>query len=225
MKAYKEGERNFSGHDFQEFDFSNLDLRDADFSKCNLKFTGWKDANLQECDFSGSDIEWSNFERADIRGAKFVGANIAKSIINRVIVDEKTDMTRADLSWSLAFDVNWGLVKNKGAQIVTIAFSPADITEEGLKLIQGEMTGLKGISLETKMLVQFSVSRTSTKFKNLTIAEKGPVSYGIGSESGYSGVHIGGYGSSGNGSGVYGIEVNIAGYVGSNKKKSNAYGK
>lgn len=194
LKEYKRGKRDFSSHDFQEFDFSNLDLREANFSQCNLRFTGWKDSNLQGCDFSGSDIEWSSFERADIRGAKFIGANLSKSVINKVVMDEKTDMTRTDLSWTLAFDVNWGLVKSKGAQIATIAFSPSDITEEGIKLIQGEMVGLKNLSMETKLLVQFSISKTKTQFKNLIIKDGNDLSgYGVG-VSGY-GIQASGYGS------------------------------
>ncbi|MBI4894857.1 MAG: pentapeptide repeat-containing protein [Candidatus Aenigmarchaeota archaeon] len=220
LKAYKKGERDFSNHDFQEFDFSNLDLREASFSNCNLRFTGWKDANLHGCDFSGSDIEWSSFERADLKGAKFVGANLAKSIINKAIVDENTDMTRTDLSWTLAFDINWGMVKSKGAQIATIAFSPEDITDEGMRLIQGEMSGLKNISLETKLLVQFSVSRTRTQFKDLIIKDSGSFSnYGTG-QNGYGSLQVG---YSGNIS--YQGEVVYSSQPSSYKSKKTAYSK
>ncbi|GEM_PF-2888273 len=223
LRDYKKGERNFSGHDFQEFDFSNLDLRGADFSNCNLKFTGWKDANLQGCDFSGSDMEWSSFERADIKGCKFVGANIAKSIINKAIVDENTDMTRTDLSWTLAFDVNWGMVKSKGAQIGTIAFSPSDITEEGMKLIQGEMTSMKNVSFETKLLVHFSVGKTRTQFKNLIIKDTGSIgAYGRGGNESRYGLQVGGYGS---GNASYQGETVYSSESSSYKSKKIAYSK
>lgn len=185
-EAYKKGGRSFTWIDAREFDFSQLDLNGADFSNSDLRFTTWNGSKLRDADFSGCDMEWCTCENADLRGAKFVGANLAKSSFNNSTVDTGTDMTNVDLSWSLLFNVNWGAVKSKGAMIATAAFSPADITEEGLRYIQAELGLLKHLSPETLMLLQFSVGDTRTQAHKLALAEQGTttVSYQTKSQGG-----------------------------------------
>lgn len=196
LKAYKSGERNFSGIDCKEGYFAGQNLHGADFSDSDLRFSGWKDAKLNGCNFSGSDLQWSSFERAEIKGAVFRGANISNSVLNNSIVDEKTDMTKSDLSYTLLFNVNWGAVKNHGADTANAAFTPAEITEEGLIQIRGNLALMKNVSDEVKILTNFSVNTAAAQAKKVSLDDNSSsVSYHSsdkGGMEGYSSINLGG---------------------------------
>lgn len=160
IDACKKGERNLSGIRRTEADFNGLDLSGADFSHSDLSFCSFAYCNLTGVNFSGAKLEWSSFEHATLRRTDFTKANATYTSFNDATFD-KVIMRGTDLGWSLLFNVNWGEADSRGAMIGTVAFSPADVTEEGLAFVHSKLAALgKNADAVTHFLIESSVRRT-----------------------------------------------------------------
>ena len=161
IKAYERGERNFSNVSAKENDFTGLNLSGVIFRNSELSFGDFRDAILVGADFSGADLRWSSFERANLKRARFNNANIGWSVFNNAYM-ELTEMQNADLTGCLFFYANWGAVDATDAILAISAFSPTEITEEGLWLARRNLARLQG-GLEplTQVLIESKIAETS----------------------------------------------------------------
>lgn len=169
VNAYARGERNFSGISCTESDFHGTNLSGADFSGSDFQFCDFSHCDLSDCDFSSANLDWCSFFRATMKRTNLSNATIRYSVLNSAIF-ENTVMHKTDLSWSIMFGVNWGAVDSKGALFTTVAFSPAEITEEGLAHVRSHLAALGGnVDALTQILVESSVHKTSEASKKRAI--------------------------------------------------------
>ena len=223
LKAYKDGERDFSNIECKEGDFDGLNLTGASLQNSDLSFSAFRDAILTDTDFTGAILEWTSFERANLTRAKFNNAKITWSVLNNAHI-EKTEMKKTDLSWSLLFNTNWGAADSTGAILASTAFSPADITEEGLWELRQKLEAVgKRVDDLTHLMIESKASTTThEKKKHVKKTER---------DSGYErtttaeeGLAYGATRPTGRGTGEYGSDkIDTTSAYKHKKKKADEY--
>lgn len=218
LKLFKQGRRDFSGILCNNDSFDNMDLHGIIFKKADLNFCSFHSTNLEGADLSGANLEWTGFIRANLKRTNLEKVRAVWSRFNESQF-EKTNMRGADLSWSLFFDTNlFDGADLSGAIIDTIATSPDQLTEEGMRKV-GEQLGKMQGKIESELLIRLQLVANSTKetvTKDKSAGKNINVSY-EGGDAAYSGGK-GGYSVSGNADANSSVDI----YT-NRKRKHDAY--
>jgi serine/threonine-protein kinase len=116
LKAYMNGERDFTAEDLSGLDLHKSDLSKAIFYRAKLAKTNFEGANLSNADFSQASLKQANLRHANLGGADFYSADL-----------EGADLRGANLSFAYLNHANL-----KAANLCSANLSKARITEAQL---------------------------------------------------------------------------------------------
>ncbi len=164
IRRYREGEHDFSNVLCQNGDFGAINLSGIIFRNSDLSFSGFDGTDLTDADFSDTILDWSSFRLATLRKTNFTGARLQWCALNDAIVDG-TIFRKADLSWSIMFNTNRNNADWDGANFVTCAFDPSEITSKGIAVHPSQLERLKDkMPFDIWLRIKFSLQNVTQAF-------------------------------------------------------------